>query len=156
LRTSLTSLSSLPVNREAQHRVAVRHCRGLIIKISDRTSSSSPPRTSSCKGGGWSLCATWRSSSSSSLTRRRHRTSLLRPSSLPTVYGKRWCKWTPLSYSSHPPLHVEPTLVPIGDREHQSGEHASSCAAVRHRVPASREAGPRWAMRIEQASRVVL
>jgi hypothetical protein len=54
-----------------------------------------------------------------------HRTSLLRPSSLPAVYIKRWCKWTPLSYSSYPPLHIEPTLVPVGDWEHHPGERAS-------------------------------
>jgi hypothetical protein len=103
----------------------------------------------------WSLCTRWRSSSSSALIGRHHRTSLLHPSSLSAVYDKRWCKWTPLSYSSHPPLHVEPTLIPTGDREHQSGEHAPPCAAVRHRVSVSRQAGPRWAVRTEQACRVI-
>jgi hypothetical protein len=155
LHISLTSLPSLPINCEAQHRVTVRHCRGLIVESSDRTSSSSPPRTSSCKGGGWGLCATWRSFSSSSLIGHRHRTSLLRPSSLPTVYVKRWCKWTPLSYSLHPPLHVEPTLVPAGDQEHHSGERVPPHAVVHQRMPVSRQAGPCWAMRTEQASRDV-
>jgi hypothetical protein len=78
LCTSLTSLPTWPVIREAQHHVAVRHCRGLIVESSDRTSSS-PPRTSSCKGGGWSLCTMWRSSSSSSLTEHHHRTSFSTP-----------------------------------------------------------------------------
>jgi hypothetical protein len=146
LHTSLTSLPTWSVIREAQHCIIVRHSRGLIVESSDWTSSSSPPRTSSCKGGRWSLCTTWRSSSSSSLTGRRHRTSLLCPSSLPVVYVKRWCKWTLLSYSSHPHLHVEPTLVPAGDGEHHSNERAPLHAAVRHHVLVSRQAGPRWAM----------
>jgi hypothetical protein len=140
LRTSLTSLPTWPVIREAQHHVVIRHCRGLVVESSDWTSSS-PPRTSSCKGGGWSLCTMWRSSSSSSLTEHHHRTSLLRPSSLSVVYVKRWCKWTPLLYSSHPPLNVKPTLVPAGDWEHHSGECAPPHTAVRHRVPVSRQAG---------------
>jgi hypothetical protein len=142
LCTSLTSLPSLLVNHEAQHRVAVRHCCGFVIESSDRTSSSSPPRTSSCKGGGWSLCAMWRSSSSS-LIGRCHQTSLLCPSLLPAIYVKRWCKWTLLLYSSHPPLHIEATLVPAGNREHHSGERAPPHAVVRHHVPVSRQVGPR-------------
>jgi hypothetical protein len=113
LRTSLTSLPSWSVIREAQHRVVVHHYRGLIIESSDRTSSSSPPRTSSCKGGRWSLCTMWRSSSSSSLTGRRHQTSLLRPSSLPVIYVKRWCKWTLLSYSSHLLSTLSPPSFPL-------------------------------------------
>jgi hypothetical protein len=152
LRTSLTSLPLWPVIRKAQLRVVIRQCRGLTIESSDRTSSSSPPCTSSYNGGGWSLCATWRSSSSSALTGCHHRTSLLHPSSLPVVYVKRWCKWASLSYSSHPPLHVEPTLVPAGDREHHFGERTPSHAVVHHRMPVSRQAGPRWAVRTEQAS----
>jgi hypothetical protein len=155
LHTSLTSLPSWSVICEAQHRIAIRQCHGLIVESLDRTSSSSPPRTSSYKGGGWSLCAMWRSSSSSSLTEHRHRISLLQPTSLSVVYVKRWCKWTLLSYSSHPPLHVEPTLVPVDDREHHSSERAPPHATLRHRVPISRQVGPCWAVRTEQASRAV-
>jgi hypothetical protein len=135
----------------------IAHLTDLSPLIAGQLRGSTPrrPPSSSCKGGGWSLCATWRSSSSSSLTRRCHRTSQLHPSSLSAVYVKRWYKWTSLSYSSHPPLHIEPTLVPAGDWEHHSGERAPPHATVHHRVPVSRQAGPHWVVQTEQASRDV-
>jgi hypothetical protein len=153
LCTSLTSLPSLLVNHEAQHRVVVHHCCGLIIESSDRTSSSSPPRTSSCKGGGWSLCAMWRSSSSS-LIGRRHRMSLLRPpcyrpsTSRDGVSGPRFC--TPrillstLSPPSSPPAIGNTTLVSVHRRTLWSATTCQSAARLGHARPCepNRPAGP--------------
>jgi hypothetical protein len=50
---------------------------------------------------------------------------------------------------------LSPPSSPAGDREHHSGERAPPHAAVCQRMPVSHQAGPRWAVRTEQASRAV-